>query len=86
MFKKKTNTTEQEEQGIIYSENIQIPISKGENNNALIIESNDSEVQQKYIEPNLSQADKTILRTIILLNNSKYAWGDLANTINQSAA
>lgn len=50
MFKKKTNTTEQEEQGIIYSENIQIPISKGENNNALIIESNDSEVQQKYIE------------------------------------
>lgn len=35
---------------------------------------------------NLSQADKTILRTIILLNNSKYAWGDLANTINQSAA
>ena len=50
MFKNKTNTTEQEEQGIIYSENIQIPISKGENNNALIIESNDSEVQQKYIE------------------------------------
>lgn len=34
---------------------------------------------------NLSQADKTILRTIILLNNSKYAWGDLANTINQPA-
>lgn len=31
---------------------------------------------------NLSQADKTILRTIILLNNSKYAWGDLANTID----
>ena len=59
MFKKKTNTTEQEEQGIIYSENIQIPISKGENNNALIIESNDSEVQQKYIEPNLSQADNS---------------------------
>ena len=59
MFKNKTNTTEQEEQGIIYSENIQIPISKGENNNALIIESNDSEVQQKYIEPNLSQADNS---------------------------
>lgn len=59
MFKNKTNTTEQEEQGIIYSENIQIPISKGENNNALIIESNDSEIQQKYIEPNLSQADNS---------------------------
>lgn len=59
MIKKKTNTTEQKEQGVIYSENIQIPISKGENNNALIIESNDSEVQQKYIEPNLSQADNS---------------------------
>lgn len=34
---------------------------------------------------NLSQADKTILRTIILLNNSKYAWTDLSNTINQPA-
>lgn len=34
---------------------------------------------------NLTQADKTILRTIILLNNSKYAWADLANTINQPA-
>ena len=31
---------------------------------------------------NLSQADKTIL---ILLNNSKYAWADLSNTINQPA-
>lgn len=31
---------------------------------------------------NLSQADKTILRTIILLNNSKYAWADLSNTID----
>lgn len=30
----------------------------------------------------LSQADKTILRTIILLNNSKYAWADLSNTID----
>ena len=30
----------------------------------------------------LSQADKTILRTIILLNNSQYAWGDLAKTID----
>lgn len=59
MIKKKTNTTEQEKQGTIYSENIQIPISKGENNNALIIESNDSEIQQKYIEPNLSQADNS---------------------------
>lgn len=34
---------------------------------------------------NLSQAYKTILRTIILLNNSKYAWADLSNTINQPA-
>lgn len=34
----------------------------------------------------LSQADKTILRTIILLNNSKYAWADLSNTINRSVA
>lgn len=34
---------------------------------------------------NLSQADKTILRTIILLNNSKYAWADLSETINQPA-
>lgn len=34
---------------------------------------------------NLFQADKTILRTIILLNNSKYAWADLSNTINQPA-
>lgn len=33
----------------------------------------------------LSQADKTILRTIISLNNSKYAWADLSNTINQPA-
>lgn len=33
----------------------------------------------------LSQADKTILRTIILLNNSQYAWGDLAKTIEQPA-
>lgn len=35
---------------------------------------------------NLSQADKTILRTIILLNNSKYAWADLSETINRSVA
>lgn len=34
---------------------------------------------------NLTQADKTILRTIILLNNSQYAWADLADTINQPA-
>ena len=33
----------------------------------------------------LSQEDKTILRTIILLNNSQYAWGDLAKTIEQPA-
>jgi hypothetical protein len=34
----------------------------------------------------LSQADKTILRTLILLNNSKYAWADLSETINRSVA
>lgn len=56
MLKKKTSTTEQEKQGFIYSENIQIPISKGENNNALIIDPNDSEIQERYIKPNLSQA------------------------------
>ena len=30
----------------------------------------------------LSQTDKAILRTITVLNSSKYAWGDLANTID----
>lgn len=29
----------------------------------------------------LSQADKALLRTIILLDSSRYAWGDLAKTI-----
>lgn len=33
----------------------------------------------------LSQADKAMLRTIIILDSSKYAWGDLANTISQPA-
>lgn len=33
----------------------------------------------------LNQTDKAILRTITVLNSSKYAWGDLANTINQPA-
>lgn len=59
MIKRKVNTTKQGKQGVTYSENIQIPMSKGENNNALIIEPNDSEVQRKYIEPNLSQADNS---------------------------
>lgn len=31
---------------------------------------------------NLNQTDKAILRTITVLNSSKYAWGDLANTID----
>lgn len=31
----------------------------------------------------LSQSDKAILRTITILNSSKYAWADLASTINQ---
>lgn len=30
----------------------------------------------------MTQADKTILRTIILLNSSKYAWADLSETID----
>ena len=33
----------------------------------------------------MTQADKTILRTIILLNSSKYAWADLSDTLNQPA-
>lgn len=33
----------------------------------------------------LSQTDKAILRTITVLNSTKYAWGDLASTINQPA-
>lgn len=33
----------------------------------------------------LSQADKALLRTIILLDSSKYAWADLAETLNTPA-
>lgn len=33
----------------------------------------------------LSQADKALLRTIILLDSSKYAWGDLAKTLDTPA-
>lgn len=33
----------------------------------------------------LNQNDKALLRTIILLDSTKYAWGDLATTINQPA-
>lgn len=33
----------------------------------------------------LNQSDKAILRTITILNSSKYAWDDLASTINQPA-
>ena len=32
----------------------------------------------------LNQNDKALLRTIILLDSTKYAWGDLADTINNS--
>lgn len=32
----------------------------------------------------INQQDKALLRTIILLENTKYAWGDLAETINDS--
>ena len=34
---------------------------------------------------NLNQNDKALLRTIILLDSTKYAWGDLADTINYPA-
>lgn len=34
---------------------------------------------------NLNQNEKALLRTIILLDSTKYAWGDLANTIDQPA-
>ena len=33
----------------------------------------------------LNQQDKALLRTIILLDSTKYAWGDMADTINQPA-
>ena len=33
----------------------------------------------------LNQNEKALLRTIILLDSTKYAWGDLAETINQPA-
>lgn len=33
----------------------------------------------------LNQNDKALLRTIILLESTRYAWGDLADTINQPA-
>lgn len=34
---------------------------------------------------NINQQDKALLRTIILLESTKYAWGDLAETINDSS-
>lgn len=34
---------------------------------------------------NLNQNDKELLRAIILLDSTKYAWGDLADTLNQPA-
>ena len=33
----------------------------------------------------LNQQDKALLRTIILLDSTRYAWGDMANTISQPA-
>lgn len=49
-------------------------------------------LQQKLIELGiqanitaLNQNDKALLRAIILLDSTKYAWGDLATTINQPA-
>ena len=34
---------------------------------------------------NLNQNDKALLRAIILLDSTRYAWGDLADTLNQPA-
>ena len=34
---------------------------------------------------NLNQQDKALLRTIVLLDSTRYAWGDLADTIQQPA-
>lgn len=34
---------------------------------------------------NLNQNEKALIRATILLNSSKYAWGDLAKTLNQPA-
>lgn len=34
---------------------------------------------------NLNQNEKALLRTIILLDSTKYAWGDMASTISQPA-
>lgn len=49
-------------------------------------------MQQKLYElginrtvASLSQADKALLRTIIILDSTKYAWGDLAMTLNAPA-
>lgn len=49
-------------------------------------------MQQKLYElgidatvASLSQADKALLRTIIILDSSKYAWGDLSKTIEMPA-
>lgn len=49
-------------------------------------------LQQKLLDlgineniTNLNQNDKALLRTIILLENTTYAWGDLADTLSQPA-
>ncbi len=34
---------------------------------------------------NLNQSDKALLRTIVILNSTKYAWADLADTLGQPA-
>ena len=38
----------------------------------------------KYVEA-MNQNEKAMLRTIVILKSSQYAWGDLAETINQPA-
>lgn len=49
-------------------------------------------LQQKLMElgidaniQEMNQQDKALLRTIIILENSQYAWGDLADTLQQPA-
>lgn len=51
-----------------------------------------SAMQEKLLElginatvKELSQADKALLRTIMILDSSKYAWGDLADTLDTPA-
>ena len=44
-----------------------------------------SELGIKAKVSSLNQQDKALLRTIILLDSTRYAWGDLSNTLGQPA-